>query len=345
MTSSFPPPAPQNLSAFNTFGLVSHADAFVRIDDAAQLPALASLAATYPSLFVLGGGSNVVLPARVAGLVAHLATRGIRRLQDKEGCRIVEAAAGENWHDFVAFCTGQGWDGLENLALIPGTVGASPVQNIGAYGVELMDRFDGLTAYDLEARQWVEMDAAACRFAYRDSRFKAEPGRWIVASVRFRLPLAWQPVIDYPDLQRHPRLAAETPTARAIFDAVCEIRRNKLPDPAVIGNAGSFFKNPVVPARQYDELKALFPGMVAYPQPDGSWKLAAGWLIDQCGWKGRDLGRAGVHARQALVLVNRGGAEAADILALADAIRKDVALRYGVQLEAEPVVVGGFRSA
>ena len=195
------------------------------------------------------------------------------------------------------------------------------MQNIGAYGVELDQRFHSLTAWDVQQARMVDMSAADCCFSYRDSRFKHDaPGSWVIVSVRFVLPRPWRPVLAYPDLQRHERLSrTASPTARDIFDAVCEIRRAKLPDPAVTGNAGSFFKNPIV-ARGAARTAARFPGLVSYAQPDGGYKLAAGWLIDQCGWKGRSLGAAGVHDRQ--VLVNRGGATAADIMALAGRSRK-----------------------
>jgi UDP-N-acetylmuramate dehydrogenase len=347
MSNSFAGPAPdslspagQDLTHLNTLGLESRADAFVALCETAQLPALSALARTAPSLLVLGGGSNVVLPTRVPGLVAHVAFRGVRVLEARPDAWLVEAAGGENWHGFVSACIAQGWDGLENLALIPGTVGAAPVQNIGAYGVELQERFHSLTAWDVREARYVEMQNADCRFSYRDSAFKHdEPGRWIIVSVRFSLPRPWRPVLEYPDLQRHARLSGASPSARDVFEAVCEIRRAKLPDPAVTGNAGSFFKNPIVPAAQRNALAERFPGLVSYLQQDGRYKLAAGWLIDQCGWKGRALGAAGVHDRQALVLVNRGGATAKDIMGLARAIQDAVADRYGVRLEPEPVVV------
>lgn len=331
-------PIAADLTASNTFGLASAADAYVRIVSTTQLPALSALARRHGRVFVLGGGSNVVLPSSMEGLVAQVAIPGIRLLEARADAWVVEAGGGENWHGLVDRCVRNGWDGLENLALIPGTVGAAPVQNIGAYGVELDQRFLGLSAWDIARGEMVEMSARDCRFAYRDSRFKHdEPGRWLIVAVRFALPRPWRPVLDYPDLRRYPGLAAEAVPARAIFDAVCAIRREKLPDPAVIGNAGSFFKNPIVTADQYAALIPRFPGLVAYPQSDGRYKLAAGWLIDQCGWKGRSMGAAGVHDRQALVLVNRGGASAADIMALADAIGADVKARYGVELEPEPV--------
>lgn len=333
-------PQPCDLTPHNTFGLATQAAHCVTLSQASQLESLSDLAGRHASLLVLGGGSNVVLPDRVPGLVARVALRGVRLVDERPDAWIIEAAAGENWHDFVAGCVARGWDGLENLALIPGTVGAAPVQNIGAYGVELQQRFHALTAWNVAQRRLVHMTAQDCRYAYRDSVFKHQPaGHWVIVSVQFALPRPWRPVLDYPDLRRDPALAAGAPSAKAIFEAVCRIRRAKLPDPAIIGNAGSFFKNPLVQGGQRDALAARFPGLVSYAQPDGRYKLAAGWLIDQCGWKGRALGAAGVHDRQALVLVNRGGARAADILALAEAVQRDVKQRYGVMLEPEPVVV------
>lgn len=327
-------PIAQDLQPFNTFGLASTAQAFVTLNDLAQLPAISALASKYPSWFVLGGGSNLVLGESIPGLVIHAALRGIRLVETRDDAWIVEAAAGECWHDFVAYCVAQGWSGLENLALIPGTVGAAPVQNIGAYGVELADRFDSLSAWDVHNARMHTLSAEECRFAYRDSLFKHE-ARWIITSVRLRLPRPWHAVLGYPDLQK----AGELASAQAVFDAVCAIRRVKLPDPAETGNAGSFFKNPLVDAVTRDGLLAEHPGLVSYAQPDGRYKLAAGWLIDQCGWKGRSLGPAGVHDRQALVLINRGGATAADIMRLAAAIQNDVLVRYGVQLEPEPILL------
>lgn len=329
-----------DLTRFNTFGLASEAPDCVLLEHGEQLDAVSELARQRDALLVLGGGSNMVLPAVVSGLVVRVALRGLQLIEERDDAWIIEAAAGETWHEVVSACIERGWDGLENLALIPGTVGAAPVQNIGAYGVELADRFDSLQAWHIPTSRLVHMTAGDCRFAYRDSLFKhARPGEWLIVSVRLRLPRPWRAVLDYPDLQRDTELAAGEPAARAIFDAVCRIRRAKLPDPAVIGNAGSFFKNPLVDAAVRNGLLARFPSLVSYAQADGRYKLAAGWLIDQCGWKGQSLGSAGVHDRQALVLVNRGGASARDIMALAEAIQHDVKVRYGVMLEPEPVVV------
>ena len=329
----------QDLTPFNTLGLASRAQHLLRFGDEALLPELPELVRAYPRAMVLGGGSNVVLAQSLPGLVVKVETKGVRLLEQTSQERIVEARAGEVWHDFVAHCLAQGWPGLENLALIPGTVGAAPVQNIGAYGVELDQRFHSLLAWDLHTGKQVEMGARDCRFAYRDSVFKHDaPGRWLIVAVRFRLPIDWRAVLRYPDLQRHPSLQHQPVQARLVFDAVCEIRRSKLPDPAVLGNAGSFFKNPVVEAAHYQRLKTQYPGLVAYAQPEGHYKLAAGWLIDQAGWNGRRVGPVGVHERQALVLVNHGGATADDVLGLAEQIKASVNQRFGVLLEQEPVV-------
>jgi len=332
-------PQPHDLTQLNTLGLSSVARAFVTLRSPDELETLSSLASQYAGLLVLGGGSNMVLPAHIQSLVVFVALKGIALIEARPDAWVIEAGAGETWHQFVSTCIDRGWDGLENLALIPGTVGAAPVQNIGAYGVELAERCEGVTAWNVRERRLVYMPAHECRFAYRDSVFKhCEPGEWVIVSVRFVLPRPWQPVLDYPDLRNYFAAVQSIPAAKDVFKAVCQIRREKLPDPALIGNAGSFFKNPIVSAPVRDGLRAQHPGLVSYPQPDGRYKLAAGWLIDQCGWKGKQLGAAGVHDRQALVLVNKGGATAEDVMALARAIQRDVAARYSVMLEPEPVV-------
>ncbi|CAM2149234.1 UDP-N-acetylenolpyruvoylglucosamine reductase [Pararobbsia alpina] len=334
------------LREHNTFGfdvrtryacqIAGEADIGEALEQQRSDPALAGL----PRL-VLGGGSNVVLTRDFPGIVWLMTLKGRRIVDETAQDWLVEAAAGENWHDFVAWCLDQGCNGLENLALIPGTVGAAPIQNIGAYGLEMAEYFDSLRAYDLANGHIVEFDCADCAFGYRDSVFKqAARDRYLIVSVRFRMPKAWRPRAAYADIARE--LAASgvnEPSARDIFDAVVRVRRAKLPDPASLGNAGSFFKNPVVGASQFAELVARVPDVVSYEQPDGSRKLAAAWLIDQCGWKGRAVADAAVHDRQALVLVNRGRATGADVLALSQAIRDDVFNRFGVTLEPEPVVV------
>ena len=330
------------LQSCNSFGIVARAQTLVRVRQPADVQAVLDDPELGPApKFVLGGGSNIVLTGDVRPVVLKVELTGRRLVADTPKAWIVEAGAGENWHDFVAWTLQQGWPGLENLALIPGQVGAAPVQNIGAYGVELKDRFESLDAVDLMTGRRVTLDAAACRFGYRDSVFKKHlAGKTVITRVRFRLPRPWQPVLGYLDLERR---MAETgnaaPDAMTVFDWVCAIRRAKLPDPAVIGNAGSFFKNPVVSPEQCRDIIGRDPEVVHYRLPDGSCKLAAGWLIDACGWKGKTVGRAGVYERQALVLVNRGGASGAEVVTLARAIQESVYGRFGIRLEPEPVIL------
>jgi UDP-N-acetylmuramate dehydrogenase len=331
----------QDLGLLNTLGLPARAIS-VQYQSADELMPLSELARRYRSVFVLGGGSNVVLAQYINALVVRVVSRGIQVEQEHGEDVYVRAQAGEPWHDFVAYCLSRGWFGLENLALIPGTAGAAPVQNIGAYGMELDQCVHSVQAWDIRQARQVSFSAAQCEFSYRDSLFKRAPqGQWLITSVCFRLSRRFTPRVSYPDLLRHPGLqaAGSELTAQQVFDAVCSIRRSKLPDPARLGNAGSFFKNPVVDAATYARLRQTWPDCVAYPQPDGHWKLAAGWLIDQAGWKGYREGPVGVHERQALVLVNYGGAVASDILELAAAIQEDIRQKYGVQLEREPVLV------
>ena len=330
-----------DLSALNTFRLRARAARLVRLRSADQLAAVIAEPdwASGPRL-VLGGGSNVVLCGDFAGTVLKVEIKGRRLVREEAAAWIVEAAGGESWHDFVCWTLAQGWPGLENLSLIPGTVGAAPIQNIGAYGLELAERFESLDAFDLHSGARQTFDVQGCAFGYRDSVFKRNPGRWLVTAVRFRLPRPWQARLAYAELVREVQAAGvSSPAALDISDAVCAIRRRKLPDLAEIGNAGSFFKNPVVDAAHCARLLASHPAMPHYPQADGSEKLAAGWLIEQAGWKGRDLGAVGSYERQALVLVNRGGATGADLIRLAQAIMVDVEGRFGVRLEPEPVLV------
>ncbi|MBC7483848.1 MAG: UDP-N-acetylmuramate dehydrogenase [Rhizobacter sp.] len=331
-----------SLKPYNTFSLPAVARTLVRVasdDDVRQV-------ARHPQFgraakFVLGGGSNIILTRDMPQLVLKVEVRGMRLVEARHDAWIVEAGAGESWHALVAFTLARGWPGLENLALIPGTVGASPVQNIGAYGVELQDRFDSLDAIDLATGAGRTLRASDCAFGYRDSVFKqALAGRCVITRVRFRLPRPWQPVLGYLELERkRTETGIDAPSAQQVFDWVCAIRRAKLPDPAVIGNAGSFFKNPVVTVEQCRDITGRDPEVVHYPMPDGSVKLAAGWLIDACGWKGKSVGRAGVYDKQALVLVNRGNATGSEVMLLAGAIQESVYGRFGIRLEAEPVVV------
>jgi UDP-N-acetylmuramate dehydrogenase len=331
-----------SLRPFNTFGIEASAHAFLPVDTVDALRAVrADPALSRLPRLVLGGGSNLLLTGDFDGLVLHMRGAGMAIVGEHADAVLVRAGAGTNWHELVLWTLAHGLGGLENLSLIPGSVGASPIQNIGAYGSELKDCFHALTAFDFETGELLELDGAACEFAYRDSVFKHRlRDRAVILDVTFALPRRWQPNLRYAELaQEIAARGLSQPSPTDISDAVIAIRRRKLPDPAVIGNAGSFFKNPVVSAARRDALLTRHPQLVSHAQGDGSFKLAAGWLIDQCGWKGRTMGAAGVYERQALVLVNRGGATGADIVALARAIQQDVERRFGVLLEPEPVFV------
>ena len=346
------------LQPLNSFGIAARAQSLIRVRHEGDLAAWRSLPGWVPPspdapVFVLGGGSNLVITGDVKALMLKVEIEGRRLIEETDKGWLVEAGAGENWHAFVAWTLAQGWPGLENLALIPGSVGASPVQNIGAYGVELQDRFHSLDAVDLASGLAFSLDAAQCGFGYRDSVFKHPPsdqrnfglaGRALITRVRFWLPKPWQPVLGYLDLERKMiETGISEPGAQQIFDWVVAIRSAKLPDPAVIGNAGSFFKNPTVSPEQCDDIIARDPKVVHYPMADGSIKLAAGWLIDACGWKGKSVGNAAVYEKQALVLVNKGGAEhpctGGEVMTLAKAIQTSVYERFGILLEPEPVVL------
>ena len=331
-----------SLKPYNTFGLPAVARTLVRIaSDADVRRVVDSPELGLAPKFILGGGSNIILTRDMPQVVLKVEVRGMRVVEERADAWIVESGAGEDWHELVKYTLDAGCPGLENLALIPGTVGAAPVQNIGAYGVELQDRFDSLDAVDLVTGRSVTIGPQACAFGYRDSVFKHMlTGRSLITRVRFRLPRPWQPVLGYLELQKK---MAETgtphPDAKQVFDWVCAIRHSKLPDPAVIGNAGSFFKNPVVTPEQCRDIIGRDPEIVHYPMPDGSVKLAAGWMIDACGWKGKTVGDAGVYEKQALVLVNRGAAIGSEVMTLALAIQESVYGRFGIRLEHEPVVV------
>jgi len=335
------------LESCNSFRIVAKAHCLVRIasqDDLETLVADPQWAAQ--PKFVLGGGSNIVLTGDIKPLVLKVEIKGRRLVEENAKTMVVEAGAGEDWHEFVTWTQQQGYPGLENLALIPGTVGAAPVQNIGAYGVELQDRFASLDAVDLQTGKPFTLNAGQCAFGYRDSVFKHASssfglaGRALITRVRFALPKPWKAVLGYADIEKKLIASANAqPSALQIYQWVCDIRRAKLPDPALIGNAGSFFKNPTVTPEQCADIIARDPKIVYYHLADGSVKLAAGWLIDACGWKGKSVGNAGVYEKQALVLVNRGGATGGEVMTLAKAIQTSVYERFGILLEPEPVVV------
>jgi len=331
-----------DLGLLNSLGLPSVAERVVAIGSTGELRAAAAAARGKGPLTILGGGSNVVLHARVAGTVLLMRNRGLSLEPDRGGEALLTAAAGERWHEVVRYALGRGYGGLENLALIPGCAGAAPIQNIGAYGVELADRLASLRAFDLDTGTIREFDREACRFGYRDSVFKQPGGeRFVVLELTLRVSRNPPLVLHYPDLARELAiLGYANPSPVDVAEAVIRVRRRKLPDPRRLGNAGSFFKNPVVDRAAADRLSKQITGLVMHRLPDGQVKLAAAQLIDRCGWKGVRRGRVGVWPRQALVLVNYGGASAPELLELSGAIRRDVLERFGVELELEPRVLG-----
>ncbi|MBL8414530.1 MAG: UDP-N-acetylmuramate dehydrogenase [Propionivibrio sp.] len=328
-----------DLLPLNTLALPGRAARYLRVTEAKQL---ADSALCERHRFVLGSGSNLVLSGDFDGLILHMAITGRELAGEDADAWYVRAGAGENWNEFVDWTLTQGWPGLENLSLIPGTVGAAPIQNIGAYGLEIAERFHSLAACDMNTGRIVRLDRSACRFGYRDSVFKQEgwylDGRYAITEVTFRLPKVWQSLTRYADVAAE--LEAQgilTANARQIAAAVIAVRQRKLPDPQQIPNVGSFFHNPVVDSATADRLQSAHPGLPLYPQNESRVKLAAGWLIEQAGWKGKNLGPVGMYEKQALVLVNRGGATGADVATLMQAIQRDVRMKFGVELTPEPI--------
>ena len=323
----------------NTFGFEASAELAYEITAPEQIPAvMTQIAAKKLPWRVLGGGSNVILPTVLPGATLLMNIAGQEIISSDTNSTLIAVGGGVNWHDFVAWALENNLPGLENLALIPGTVGAAPIQNIGAYGVEIGEYIDSVDAYDANSHAFVTLTNEECYFAYRDSYFKKNPQRFIVTKVVFRLPKQWQARVHYADLAKQ-FSEQSSPSPEEIFLAVCKIRTHKLPDPKVIGNAGSFFQNPIVPNEQYETLLHKYPGLASYPDAAGKRKLAAGWLIDQCGFKGQRMGNVGVYENQALVLVNHGNGTAQDILGLAKCIQEKVKKEFGVHLEIEPNIL------
>jgi UDP-N-acetylmuramate dehydrogenase len=326
-----------SLKPYNTFGIDVTAKWLGRFGSADELAEGADWASARP-LLILGGGSNILFRGEFEGVVLLNEVKGIEQVDEDDDYVYVRAGAGENWDGLVQYCIGRGWAGLENLSLIPGNVGAAPMQNIGAYGVEVRDVFWELEAWGIEERKMRTFTLSDCEFGYRESVFKRRlKGQYVILSVILRLRK--QPIFHTSYGALREELAGQELSIRAIADAVIRIRRSKLPDPAEIGNAGSFFKNPTVPADIFERLKADFPGIVGYPTEGFDIKLAAGWLIEQCGWKGFRRGDAGVHARQALVLVNYGNATGEELYALSEEVLQSVTLKFGVVLEREVNIV------
>lgn len=328
-----------SLKPFNTFG-IQVAAARIVIAESVQLLSdawTASMYAQQPAL-ILGEGSNVLFLQDFKGTVIVNRIKGIQ-VAETDDAWLLDVGAGENWHHLVEYTLQRGMPGLENLALIPGCAGSSPIQNIGAYGVEIKKVCDYVDCVELSSGRALRVTNKECRFGYRDSIFKHDyQDRFAIVAVGCRLPKTWVPVLSYGDLTK---LDPATVTPQQIFESVCKMRISKLPDPKVNGNAGSFFKNPVISAEKAGKLISCVANVPHYPQPDGSVKLAAGWLIDQCQLKGHRIGGAAVHQQQALVIINEGGAGSADIVSLAHYIRQRVGERFDVWLEPEVRFMGG----
>ncbi|RCH55609.1 UDP-N-acetylenolpyruvoylglucosamine reductase [Mucilaginibacter hurinus] len=331
-----------SLKHFNTFGIDVNAKYFVEINRKEELQELfADPQWLQIPRLVLGGGSNMLLVNDFNGLVIRINIRGIEHRVNGDSA-IVEAGGGEVWNDLVNFCVDHNLSGMENLSLIPGSVGASPIQNIGAYGVELKDVFESCEAFEIATNTFRNFGKSDCKFGYRDSVFKTElKGQYIITSVKFKLSLEPQLKLTYGAISEElANRGINTPTIKDVSKVVSAIRVSKLPDPTTIGNAGSFFKNPVIPVEKFALLKTIHPDVVNYPAGEGFIKLAAGWLIEQCGWKGKVVGNTGTWKNQALVLVNHGGATGEEVLAFSSQIIDSVYSKFGVLLEREVNIIG-----
>lgn len=328
-----------SLRPYNTFGIESMAKEFSVFRTPEELEELITAAGKHHFL-VLGGGSNILLTKNYDGYVLKNEISGIDIVKEDEHHVYVKAGAGENWHQLVIFCMERNLAGIENLSLIPGNVGASPMQNIGAYGVEIKDVFHDLEAFQIKARKIITFTHADCKFGYRESVFKNKyKGEYVILNVTFRLNKIPHFNTSYGAIEEELARMNIGVSIQTISQAVINIRSSKLPDPAKIGNAGSFFKNPSISPRQYDELKKNHPTVPAYPQGNGTVKIAAGWLIEQCGWKGYRKGDAGVHEKQALVLVNYGNASGREIYDMSEEIRRSVLKRFKIELDREVNVI------
>lgn len=330
-----------SLTAHNTFGIDAKCRRFIEFDDVDELKSvLGNCGNVAGPKLVIGGGSNLLLTGDYAGTVFHSAIKGFTYETVTDGV-LLRCGSGETWDDIVDMCVENGWHGMENLSLIPGEVGASAVQNIGAYGVEAKDLIYKVEAVEISTGRMFEFSNADCCYSYRNSRFKGEwRNRFIITHVTYRLSTVYKPCFDYGNIRGElARKGISEPTARQLRDIIIDIRNAKLPDPKTEGNAGSFFMNAVVPRSKYKEIAAMYPGMPHYTVDEDHEKIPAGWMIDVCGWKGRTLGRAGVHDKQALVLVNRGGATGNDIVALCEAIRRDVRDKFGIEIHPEVNIV------
>lgn len=328
-----------DLTNQNSFGFQVKAERYYQIHQSSELEsALKDIELQQMPVLILGEGSNLILGKNIAGAVISIANKGINILADNGEQVIVEIAAGENWHQASLRLLEMGLHGLENLAFIPGTMGAAPIQNIGAYGVELSDCLHSLIVFDRQQSELVQLTAKDCEFGYRNSIFKSsQQGRYIIWQVRLLLNTKFTPILSYQGLERYlTQQQIQQPSAEQVHKAIGEIRQQKLPNPIQLGNAGSFFENPIISSEQHKQLLLSYPELVSYQETEDSYKLAAGWLIEQAGWKGYREGDAAVYTEQALVLVNYGNASAKQILQLADKIKHSVSQKFGIELKIEP---------
>ncbi|KEF55814.1 UDP-N-acetylenolpyruvoylglucosamine reductase [Exophiala aquamarina CBS 119918] len=330
----------RRLDNFNTFGLRSCASDYIVISALDLLDELSGIATAYSHIWIIGDGSNIILPARVHGLVIQPTIRGVHTKIESDDEVIVTVCSGEKWHDFVVWCVEHQLGGLENLAMIPGTVGASPVQNIGAYGAEVSDCIEAVFVWDLKGKRMIRFPSSECMFGYRTSRFSSSSEMWhLIVGVVYKLKRkGWRPNLNHPELMNDSYLSqndTQELTPKEVFRAVCDIRQQKFA--GIHHCAGSFFKNPVVSRERFRQLQALHPGIVSQSLSQGQRKLAAAWLIEQCGWKGYNTTRVGIHKNQALIIVNHGEATSEDLLELASTVRKSIYNRYSIFLQIEPV--------
>ena len=326
-----------SLKPFHSFASQEHSKFFTTLKNEQDVVDAANWAKeNNTSILIIGSGTNMLFTTNYNGLVAKMEIMGIKKLNETASEVILEVGAGENWHHFVMYCVHKGWGGLENLSLIPGTVGASPIQNIGAYGVEVEECINFVTAYDIMSAKFVTLENKDCLFNYRNSLFKQHPNRYIITNIQFQLKK--QPILktDYGVIRDvlHDK-NIKNPSLADISNAIIQIRSNKLPDPAKIGNAGSFFKNPTITTDKFNQLKENFPELIAYPISDNEYKIAAGWLIETCGWKGIKKGNVGCYEKQALVIVSYGIVSGKEVYDFSAEIIQSVFEKFGIQLERE----------
>lgn len=330
-----------SLKSYNTFGIDVKAKHFVEVTGLAQLAGLLKLSA-YPDRFIISGGSNMLLTNDIDALVMHINLKGIRVVEENEETVVLKIMAGENWHDLVLWTLNEGYGGLENLSLIPGNTGTAPIQNIGAYGVELKDVFVSCEAMNIQTQDLEAFTKEDCQFGYRDSIFKNEvKGKYIITSVKLRLTKKNHVLHTlYGAIEQELKeMDVISPTIKDVSKAVISIRSQKLPDPKEIGNSGSFFKNPVISKKTFEKFRKKNPDAPFYEMENKEYKIPAGWLIEQCGFKGKRIGDAGVHEKQALVLVNYGNATGMEILELAEKIQEEVKEKFGIHLSPEVNII------